>query len=504
MNKIVAPKVTTDANQNKEYDDVSLENSMSTTELSEDQAKRDDKELMTMASLYDGVSRVRSHWRVLLAGQVLAFFLAASRAIASSLYYDCNISIPTAQTALIFLFMSFHLIKLIGKSTQNSQKKKNRGRTRKFFSFGRSREDNPDEMNPDDLALGKSVSLDSHELRRDDAYPSPQLTVSHSLFRIPLNIPIWIYFCLAFLLVEATYVSSLALKYTTLSSASMLDNVNIFAAMVASRIILKRRYSWKHILGASICLIGVGLNILSDIETNKIEEGEVNDKSAQLEGIKFSNRPLGDFLAILGGVLFGVSDVITENIVKNFVEADEFLGCIGIFGFLIATVQAAVIERGDISKFLSVEEMDMNAYKEYENPLEAPRTCSQRTANLLFVCYALTGYLFISGMSRFLTVSETALLMISILTSDLWAVLFTVVAEHILPHPLFYVSSLLMVFGIIMYEMSPSPLGPAEDLQIHKEIELAEDIDPFDLSNVSISWDDSVPDPKESKQRELV
>ena len=492
-------KVTT--NQTEQYDDVSLENSISTTELSEEQAKRDvittRKELMTVASLYDGVSRVKSHWRVLLAGQVLAFFLATSGAMSSSLYYECNISIPTAQTALIFFFMSFHLLKLSGKKTktsQTTQREKNFSKKRICFTFGRSREEKPDVMNPDDLALGKSVSLDSQELRRDN--PSPP--APHSLFRIPLNLPMWIYFSLSLVLVEATYVSSLALRYTTFFSASMLDNTNIFAAMVASRLILKRRYSWKHILGVIICLIGVGLNLLSDFEEEQVGTAVVNDKFAQSEVVRYPNRPFGDFLSILGGILFGVCDVMLENVVKNFGGVDEYLGCVGFCGFLVATLQAVVIERAAISKFISVEETDKDVYQDYDNILDAPRTCSQRNASLLFLGYALTGYLFINGMSRFLTISESALLMISILTADLWAVLFTVFVEHLLPSPLFYVASLLMVLGIVMYEMSPSPLGAAEDLQIHKEIEIAEDNDPFSLSNVSISWEEP------SKGRELV
>ena len=94
--------------------------------------------------------------------------------------------------------------------------------------------------------------------------------------------------------------------------------------------------------------------------------------------------------------------------------------------------------------------------------------------------------------------------MISVLTLDLWTVLFTVFVQQMLPSPLFYVASLFMVLGIAMYEMSPSPLGPAEDLQIHKEIELAEDNDPFSLSNVSISWDEAVANSDVSKVREIV
>lgn len=102
-------------------------------------------------------------------------------------------------------------------------------------------------FNHADLALGTTVSLDSRDVMKDDSIALPP----YSLFGIiPLKMSIWIYFCLSFVFVEATYLSSLALRYTSFFSASMLDNVSIFAAIIASRLILKRRYSWKHILSS--------------------------------------------------------------------------------------------------------------------------------------------------------------------------------------------------------------------------------------------------------------
>lgn len=144
----------------------------------------------------------------------------------------------------------------------------------------------------------------------------------------------------------------------------------------------------------------------------------------------------------------------------------------------------------------------MTTYQQYENPLDAPRTCPQKNSYIFFLGYALAGYLFINGVSQFLTVSESALLTISTLTSDLWAVLFTVFAEHILPSALFYGASIFMIVGVLIYEMSPSPLGPAEDMQIHNDFEIERHVDAFDLSNMSMSWENT--ETKDSKLKEIV
>lgn len=479
-----------------EDDDVSYEQSVSTDELSVEGAKTHDnttppkREILSSVSFYDGMDRFQAHWRVLLAGQALSCFLAISGATASSLFYECNISIPCTQAALVFMFMSFHILNLLKKDKKPSRKSGNHKPKRKFFAYGPKQDDAKvsDEINPSDLALGKSISLDSYDVKK--AHNDSALLSPYSLFGvIPINAPIWLYFLFAVISAEAMYASFLALRYTSFMSASLLDNVNIFAAMIASRIILKRRYNWRHILGALICCIGVGLNMFSDFKTNQDSTDIQDDEFAQLNAEEYPNRIVGDVIAIIGGILFGLSDVIAEGVVRNFGGVDEYLGCVGFFGFIITISQAAIFERGAVSKFISTDEITLDSFEDYEDPLDAPRTCSQKNAYVLLIGYAIFGYLFQSGIAAFLTLSESALLTISLLTADLWALLFTVFSQHVLPSALFYVAFVCIIVGVITYEMSPSPLGPAEDLQIHKEIDMEHSHDPFQLSDINMSWD---------------
>ncbi len=472
-------------------DDVSFDHSMSTTELSEDahqQRPVPKKRLISDVSFNDGVSRIKSHWKVLLMGQALSFFLALSGAMASSLYYECNISMPTLQAGLIYLFMSVHMISLFKskQSTPKNRAKKPNRFVRKIFGRGQKENENDrrdGDIDPDDLALGKSISLDTTSFGPASASP-------HSLFGyIPLKVPWWVYFIIAFLSVEATYCITLAYRYTSFMSASLLDNFNIFAAMIGSKFFLKRRYSWKHVVGAIICILGGTLNVIGDYEKG---QGDIDqsDKYAKLEATEYPHKMIGDFLAILGGILIGACDVAAEMMVKNFGGVNEYLGILGFFGFFITMIQAAIIERSDIAKFFSPDEVSKEQYEDYNNPYDAPRTCSQDDALLILFAYTIAGYLFQHGLSRFLKVSESALLTISILTADLWAALFTVFAQHIMPSYFFFIAFILVITGVIVYEMSPSPLGTAEDLQIHQDIELYDrSQDHLNLSNVSMSWE---------------
>ena len=61
------------------------------------------------------------------------------------------------------------------------------------------------------------------------------------------------------------------------------------------------------------------------------------------------------------------------------------------------------------------------------------------------------------GASHFLIISDAAFFNLSLLTGDLWSVIFSVIAEHIVPEPLFFAALMLVLSGVVMYEMAPSP-----------------------------------------------
>ena len=62
------------------------------------------------------------------------------------------------------------------------------------------------------------------------------------------------------------------------------------------------------------------------------------------------------------------------------------------------------------------------------------------------------------GASKFLQVSEATFFNLSLLTGDLWSVAFSIVVEHIVPHPLFYGALIFTVAGVFIYETAPTPV----------------------------------------------
>ena len=54
-----------------------------------------------------------------------------------------------------------------------------------------------------------------------------------------------------------------------------------------------------------------------------------------------TNQAIGDFLVLSGAILYGVSNVAEEFVVKTFNKV-EFLGMIGMFGSIISGIQVYV------------------------------------------------------------------------------------------------------------------------------------------------------------------
>lgn len=311
---------------------------------------------------------------------------------------------------------------------------------------------------------------------------------------------------LALLSAEAAFFTFLAYKYTSLPSASLLDNVNILAAMVGSRILLKRKYRLSHILGAAICCAGVAFNIFSDVEEGNLDDPDMIDNAVEkIEAEAYPQKMLGDILAVVGGVLVGLCDVIVESIVKDHVSIHEYLGIVGFFGSIFAFTQSFFLERDQIMKFFAEDSATIMTTDElhdlYDDPYMGPRTCTRNNAVFLLITYMFAQYIFNHTMSRFLKVSESALLTLSLLTADIYAVVFTIIEEKMPPPLMFYGAFVLVVIGVIVYEMSPSPLGYADDLQMESGIEFS--YRDKDGSNSDLSYSDGH-DGEKIEKREIL
>lgn len=269
---------------------------------------------------------------------------------------------------------------------------------------------------------------------------------------LPLGAPWWFFFVLAILNVEANFFTILAFRYTTLTSITLFDSLAIPAAMFTSKQLLGCKYYPSHIAGAAICFVGVVINVAVDLQ---IEEEEDADNEAD-------HRMLGDVLAMAGGILYGVNDTLQELMVKKFSQT-EFLGLIGFYGTLISIVQVLFLEMEEVAKFFNNESR-----------------CETETGLTLLAIFFLATYTNYVGRAKFLSISEAALLNLSLLTADLFSVIFSVFVEHINPNPVFYAALVLIMGGVVVYEIGPSPMVDVNPTN-NRRISTSRQLDEFEM-----------------------
>lgn len=379
-----------------------------------------------------------SHWKILLGGQILSFLLATAGAAQATLHMNCGLSAPTFTMSLVYFFLSFHWVLIFW-------------RRRHYHKQSQEQEHLQEEEE------------DCHS--------------SYWGFGLSLQRPFWQYLIIAFLDVQANAVTVLAYRYTTLTSVTLFDALAIPSAIVVSKLFLGRQYTRVHLLGIILCMTGVICNVMQDYESDhehhhqQVQDptGQSNVNSSTISSAEFAsntttlgNDPAseypykvrGDLLAITGGILFGVNDVLSEATMRHNGETAEYLGVMGLFAFAISLTQALVLEWQEILEFFG-RAADIGSDMGDDS---GHATCSLSTSwALLFVFVGVTviGYM---GGSNFLLISEAAFFNLSLLTGDLWSVAFSVVAERITPQPLFFGSLLFVMSGVILYEMAPSPV----------------------------------------------
>ena len=236
---------------------------------------------------------------------------------------------------------------------------------------------------------------------------------------------------MAVLDVYANYFTVLAFSYTTITSVTLFDALAIPTAMVVSTVFLSRKYSKLHLIGVGACSIGILINVLQDYEHDVLGEGgssdvdrsdglEHDDVANGVSGPYYPNKLRGDLMALLGGILFGINNTVGEVAVRSDGGPNEYLGMLGVFATCICVVQSLIFERDEIAEF-------------FNRSGDRSPTCSESTAWFVLFAYFASAVFCYLGASRFLQVSEACFFNLSLLTGDLWSVMFSVVAQRIVP-----------------------------------------------------------------------
>ncbi|CBJ31019.1 conserved unknown protein [Ectocarpus siliculosus] len=237
---------------------------------------------------------------------------------------------------------------------------------------------------------------------------------------LQLTLPWWRYAFYALVDVEANTLAVLAYRYTSITSVAMLDAFSIPAVMILSRLLLRAQYNEKHMTGVGLCVVGLALTIVSDLQGDEADSGHPHAFK-------------GDVLCILGATLYAGSNVMQEDFVKNY-NRREFLGMAGLFGTVISGVQTLALEK------------QLLAEVEWT-----------RSVVLFTFGYALSLSVLYSWTSLFLQAGDAAMFNLSLLTSDVYALLFSVLVEHATPHWLYFVAFVVIFCGLVVYHGQPPP-----------------------------------------------
>ncbi|KAG6433930.1 hypothetical protein SASPL_105549 [Salvia splendens] len=253
--------------------------------------------------------------------------------------------------------------------------------------------------------------------------------------RHKLMVPWYCYALLGFVDVHGNYLVNKAFQFTSITSVTILDCWTIVWSIILTWMFLATRYSLWQFLGAAICVGGLALVLLSDAGVSGGGSG--------------SNPLLGDFLVIVGSIFFTVSNVGEEFCVKRK-DRVEVVSMIGVFGMLISATEITVLER---------------------NTLASTKWSAGVFSN--YVVYAVSSFLFCTLMPFVLKVnprSGAAFFNISMLTSDMWAVVIRIFIYKQKVDWLYYLAFLIVVVGIAIYaksEKDPNDTNANLDPEYH-------------------------------------
>ncbi|KAB2039565.1 hypothetical protein ES319_D02G018400v1 [Gossypium barbadense] len=224
----------------------------------------------------------------------------------------------------------------------------------------------------------------------------------------------WYYYVILGLVdVEANYLVVKAYQYTSITSVMLLDCWSIPSVMLLTYIFLKTKYRYRKIAGVIVCVAGLVMVVFSDVHAGDRSGG--------------SNPRKGDLLVIAGATLYAISNVSEEFLVKN-ADRVELMSFLGLFGAIISAIQISIVERNELK---SIHWTAGAAFP--------------------FFGFSLAMFLFYSFVPVLLKMSGSTMLNLSLLTSDMWAVVIRIFAYHEKVDWMYFLAFVAVAVGLIIY-----------------------------------------------------
>lgn len=224
----------------------------------------------------------------------------------------------------------------------------------------------------------------------------------------------WYYYILLGLVdVEANFLVVKAYQYTSITSVMLLDCWSIPSVIFLTWFFLKTKYRYRKFVGVAICVAGLVVVVFSDVHAGDRAGG--------------SNPLKGDMLVVAGSMLYAISNVSEEFLVKN-ADRIELMAMLGLFGAIISACQISILERNELKS------IHWSA-----------------GAVIPFLGFAAAMFLFYSGVPILLKLSGATMLNLSLLTSDMWSVLIRIFAYHEKVDWMYFIAFAAVAVGLFVY-----------------------------------------------------
>ena len=239
-----------------------------------------------------------------------------------------------------------------------------------------------------------------------------------------------IYASISVLDVLPNFMTLLSFHYTSLTSTTLLGSLCVPSTLFFSKYVLGRRYRLPQYVGVVLCMVGGSLTVWSDAVHHSY---------------------VGDLLALTAALMYGLGDTVAEYAIKH-IDRNEYLGMLGVCGSVLTGFSFPLLERDGLKHLTTLP----------------PTERWHVSMLMLWYVASVLGYYIAEG--AFLVSSDAALLNLSMQATNVWAILFTVLAFDKAPSAAFYVAFALVVSGVIVYETGSEKPGstPSTPIGVHR------------------------------------
>lgn len=331
----------------------------------------------------------------IITGQMIALALTLGNAASSCLTNDYQVSIPTIQTGIVYLLLSFHLVLLHYRQTRNVD----------VSDLVINNEDMREELG---VELNNTRNVVTSTTAAEYTFPFTNLEI---------YVPWYTYALLSVLDVEANYLAMLSFRHTTLSSSMLLTSLSVLSTVALRTCIMgsgRGKIGRQRLLGVILSLIG-GCSWLRRefLQQQRRDEGlHYDDSDNDDDDGLHVNMVYGDLLAVSAACIYGLNDVLAEYFLKQASNTDvEYVGMLGLFGSLFSLcIQAPLLGEWDRIRTLLREMMH-----HYDST-------KSETILLLFISFIIMLYYFYTQAMRYMSRYDATSLNLSVQTGPLWAV----------------------------------------------------------------------------------